>query len=75
MSVIEPEDNEGKSEDKDAKLSFGAEGEQLSEIDSMEQEQQHKEMKEKKSSKKRKNKSRDATSKKVKGVTDTFDSV
>ncbi|XP_016511982.2 protein TORMOZ EMBRYO DEFECTIVE [Nicotiana tabacum] len=70
MSVIEPEGNEGRSEDKDARLSIGANSEQLSEIDSMEQEQQHEEMKEKRSSKKRKNKSRDATSKKVKGVTD-----
>lgn len=67
MSVIEPEGNEGKLEDKDAKLPNAADSKQLSEIASMEEEQHHKELKEKKSSKKRKNKSRDAASKKVKG--------
>ncbi|MCD7457072.1 hypothetical protein HAX54_034058 [Datura stramonium] len=67
MSVIEPEGNERKLEDKDAKLPDAADSKQLSEIATMEEEQHHKELKEKKSSKKRKNKSRDAASKKVKG--------
>lgn len=66
MSVMEPEGNEGKLEDKDTKLPNAADIEQLSDITSAEEEQQHKELKEKSSSKKRKNKSRHATSKKVK---------
>ncbi|KAK4351097.1 hypothetical protein RND71_030410 [Anisodus tanguticus] len=68
MLVIEPEGNEGKLEDKDAKLSNAADSEQLSDISSMEQEQHHKELKEKSSSKKRKNKSKDVSTKKVNGV-------
>ncbi|XP_060204098.1 protein TORMOZ EMBRYO DEFECTIVE [Lycium barbarum] len=68
MLVIEPEGNEGKLEDKDPKLSNAADSEQLSDIASTEQEQHHKELKEKRASKKRKNKSKDISSKKVKGV-------
>ncbi|XP_059297908.1 protein TORMOZ EMBRYO DEFECTIVE-like, partial [Lycium ferocissimum] len=70
MSVIEPEENEGKFENKDATLSTGADSdEQLSEIvPPMEQEQHHENQKEKKSSKKRKSHiSRDISGKKVKG--------
>lgn len=75
MSVIQPEGNEGKLEGKDAKLPNAADIDELSDITSVEGEQHHKELKEKNSSKKRKNKSRHSASKKVKGVTNTFDSV
>ncbi|XP_059305449.1 protein TORMOZ EMBRYO DEFECTIVE-like isoform X1 [Lycium ferocissimum] len=71
MSVIEPEGNEEKFENKDATLSTAADSEQLSEIAPTEQDQHHEDIKEKKSSKKRKlHISTDVAGKKVKGLSD-----